>query len=658
MTTRSVDDRSVATLRRLSLDQIQTARSGHIGIALGAAPIMHTLYTRFLTVDPAAPDWIGRDRFVLSAGHGSALLYAALHLGGFLDADDLRGFRQWDSRTPGHPESHRTPGVDATTGPLGQGISNAVGMAIAETMAGARLRDAEGPLVAHRTFALVSDGDLMEGVTLEATAFAGLHRLGSLIAYYDDNDVVIDSAAGEVHSADAACAALAGHGWDVSDPVDGEDVEAIDAATRAALAEGDRPSLIRVRTAIGHGLDAAGTSAAHSGPVSDDQAERLRAALDVGDPFEVPEDVRALWAGVGERGRAARLAAERRLDQSPDARARLTAWRSASAVTGGELVAAGRLGAEESGRSAGGKVLAALTARRPELVGGAADLVAATLTALDDDRYRPEARAGRIIRFGVREHAMGAIANGIALHGALRPFVSTFLVFASYEANAIRMAALQGLPVIQVLTHDSITVGEDGPTHQPIEMLAMLRAIPGLLVLRPGDPAEVAAAWAMALARTEGPTALVLSRIALAPIDRSRSVGDTERGGYLLDGSLGGADVQLVASGSEVGLAVAASALLAERGVVASVASIPSHELFLAQDAAYRDAVLDPETPRLVIEAGATLPLWRLAGRHGDVHGLDAFGASAPPAELLRRLGFTPERIADHAQELVAARAI
>lgn len=657
------DARSIATLRGLSLDQIQAAKSGHLGLPLGAAPILHTLFSRFLVSDPAQPEWINRDRFVLSAGHGSALLYAVLHLAGYqISIDDLKAFRQWGSITPGHPESGLTPGVDATTGPLGQGIANAVGMAISETMAAARLNTDAGAIIDHHTYVLVSDGDMMEGVALEATALAGLLRLGKLIAFYDDNDVVIDSPASVTHNADAACASLNAHGWDVSAPIDGNDVEGIAAATRRAIDNTSQPSLVRVKTKIGYGSTFAGSSKIHGGAVEEVEARNIKRSLGEGfaEPFAVPADVRSAWASFGSRGAAARAAWTETLATAaavrPEIVADLNRWMSRELVAEEQvrsLVQA--LDEPEAMRFAGGRILNALATSRTELVGGAADLAVVTLaymTAGGD--YAADNRSGRNIHFGVREHAMGAIANGIALHGIFRPFSSTFLVFASYQANALRMAALQRLPVIHVFSHDSITVGEDGPTHQPIEMLSTLRATPNTLVLRPADGDEAISCWVMALNNYAGPSAIVLSRLPLPRLDRSASVGDAMRGGYIVHPAQRGAapSVAIVASGSEVSLAVKAAAVLADRGIVAQVVSMPSQEMFYQQDASYRDGILPPDLPRLVVEAGHPQSLWQLVEGNGEVYGVSRFGASAPPAVMLREFGFTPDQVANAAERV------
>ena len=642
-----IEQRSIRTIRALALDQVQAARSGHVGFPLGAAPLIHTVYAHYLRSDPTAPEWLNRDRFVLSAGHGSAMLYATLHLAGYaVSTDDLRAFRQWGSITPGHPEHGPTPGVDATTGPLGQGIANAVGMAIAERMTGARLTAADGPLLDHRTFVLASDGDFMEGIALEAVAFAGLHRLGKLVVLYDDNDIVIDGRASHVHDAAAVARAAEAHGWHTVEVADGDDLPALRAALDAAVAETERPSLVRVRTVIGRTSPLADDPRAHSGALSeaDDAATRAALGPDHAEPFHVPEDVAAWWGRFAERGGDARAEWLRRMAADDPAIATFHEWVAGGADPGIDVREFE--GATEAARMTSGKVMARLAETMPTLVGGAADLVAATMADLPNGgTFSPDEPAGRNISFGVREHAMGAIVNGIALHGVLRPFASTFLVFTTYQANALRMAALQELPVIHVLSHDSITVGEDGPTHQPVEMLSTLRATPNTVVLRPGDAREAAECWQDALARTDGPSILVLSRSPLEPADRSDSWGETRKGAYIVSGTTT-ADLVLVASGSELAPAHSAAELLRAEGLRVRVVSAPSHELFFAQPDEYRDTVLPPETPRLVIEASHPLSLWRLAGPLGDVVGVDRFGASAPPERMLAEYGFTPDQIA------------
>ncbi|MCW5951973.1 MAG: transketolase [Propionibacteriaceae bacterium] len=659
---READLRSISTLRSLSVDQVQAAGIGHIGLPLAAAPVLHTLYSKFLVSDPREPNWVNRDRFVMSAGHGSALVYAVLHLAGYdLTLTDLKEFRRWGSRTPGHPERDVTPGVDASTGPLGQGIANAVGMAIAETMAAARLNTPQAQVIDHRTWALVSDGDLMEGVALESIALAGVLKLGKLTAYYDDNDIVIDGRASTTHDADAVCAAVAAYGWHVSEPIDAEDLEGLESATRAALAD-DRPSLIRVRSIIGIGSRLADTSAIHSGAVPADEADHIKRGLGEGfeAPFFVPGDVTRSWESFADRGGAARAAwldaVARLADDAPekaDALARWSGGRQRVDVRDLGLAVPDR---PQAIRQTSGTVLAAVAGALDNLVGGSADLASATMTVIPGGgTYSPANRAGRNIAYGIREHAMGAISNGIAQHGLFRPFASTFMVFASYEANALRMAALQNLPVLQVLSHDSIAVGEDGPTHQPIEQLAMLRAIPNMLVLRPADAEETVECWQAALDRCDGPSTLLVSRGPVPELDHTRQLGSIGRGGYVLEPAVN-PDIVLVASGTEVSLAVEASRLLGARGVAAQVVSVPCQEVFLQQDPGYRDSILPPESPRLVVEAAHPLSGYMLAGPLGAVHGVDRFGASAAPGVILEEYGFTPSAIADAAMTLVAGR--
>ncbi|MFT4285829.1 MAG: transketolase C-terminal domain-containing protein, partial [Protaetiibacter sp.] len=504
----------------------------------------------------------------------------------------------------------------------------------------------------------VGDGDLMEGVALEATALAGRLGLGKLIVYYDDNDVVIDGRASVTHSADGVCASLAAYGWQVSEPVDGNDLDALEAATDAALADTARPSLIRVRTRIGFGSTLEDDPVIHSGAVSDEEVAFIKAGLgvDLMPGFEVPADVRASWKRFAVRGAGARAAWNEEIEtygrRHPVGAGQLRRWTGTPEPLDVAALVTERPTAPEPVRASSGAVLNALAGTADNLVGGAADLAHATFAHLTDGgTYGVDDRGARNIAYGIREHAMGAISNGIALHGLFRPFASTFMVFAGYEANALRMAALQELPVIHVLSHDSITVGEDGPTHQPIETFSLLRATPNTLVLRPADFEETVAAWQLALDNLHGPTVLAVARTAVPQLDHSRQLGSAARGGYVLAPAAdsAGPDVVIAASGLEVGLAVDAAALLRERGVDAAVVSLPSHELFLAQDSDYRDAVLPPDVPRLIVEASHPLSLWRLAGPLGAVYGIDRFGASAPPAVLLEQYGFTPEAIADAA---------
>ena len=658
--------RAINTIRTLAMDAVQAANSGHPGAPMGAAPLAYALWTRFLRHNPADPAWPDRDRFVLSAGHASMLLYALLHLTGYdLPLDELRRFRQWGSRTPGHPERGLTPGVEATTGPLGSGVANAVGMAIAERMLAARFNRPGHAVVDHRTWALVSDGDLMEGVAAEAVSLAGALGLGKLTLLYDDNGITIDGGTGLAFAEDVgerfrAC------GWHVQ-RIDGHDLDAIDAAIRAALAEEARPSLIAAATEIAHGSpNKAGTSAAHGAALGAEEVRLTKEALGwpVEPAFHVPDDALAEFRVALEEGAARQDDWHARLDdwarEHPDAAAE---WRrvTAGALPDGWEAAIPTFSPEETPalatRQASGKVLNALAAALPELVGGSADLASSTNTYLaglgDFGRDSPE---GRNLRFGVREHAMGGVLNGIALHGGLVPFGGTFLVFSDWMRGAMRLGAIMGCRAVYVFTHDSIGVGEDGPTHQPIEHLMALRTIPGLTLIRPADANETAAAWRVALER-DGPTALALTRQSTPVIEKAACAREgAARGAYVLDGDPARTpDAILIATGSEVALARAAAVMLAGRGLAVRVVSMPSWELFAEQSPAYRDEVLPPGVAaRLVVEAGASLGWERYAGDRGEIMGIDRFGASAPGGEMMARFGFTAEAVAERAAALVA----
>ncbi len=654
---------AVNTIRTLSIDAVQRANSGHPGLPMGAAPMAYALWQRHLIVDPQAPQWPDRDRFVLSAGHGSMLVYSLLHLAGFdLSLDDLRAFRQWGSKTPGHPERHETPGVECTTGPLGQGHANAVGMAIAERFLAHMFNRPGHTIVDHHTYALVSDGDVVEGVAQEAASLAGHLKLGKLICLYDDNQITLDGPASLAMSEDVG-ARYAAMGWQVLRVEDGDrDVDAIDRAIGEAKADPERPTLIVVRTTIGFGSPKkAGTSSAHGSPLGKDELAATKRALGW-DPelhFHVPEPVRAHCGEIATRGAAAHAAW----------RARLAAWRSAHPELGamwdqawaGELPAGWadamptwNPGEQVATRIASGKCMVALAGKVPWLFGGDADLGGSTKTIVPGGDFGPSG-AGRNLRFGVREHAMGAICNGLAYHGAVRPFAATFFVFSDYMRPSVRLAALNHLPVTYVWTHDSIGLGEDGPTHQPVEHLMSLRAMPNLWVVRPCDAHETRAAWALALGRTDGPVALVLSRQDLpvvAPAD-----APVARGAYVLKDADGGrADVALVATGSEVTLALAAQDKLAGEGIAARVVSMPCWERFFQQDAAYRESVLPAALrARVAIEAGVSFGWGDVVGTTGTVVGLDRYGASAPAEVLLAELGFTVDAVVAAAKESIAA---
>jgi transketolase len=666
--TQSLEQLSINTIRTLAIDAVQKANSGHPGLPLGAAPMAYALWQRHLRHNPRNPHWPDRDRFVLSAGHGSMLLYCLLYLTGYdLGLDDLKAFRQWGSRTPGHPEVHLTPGVEATTGPLGQGAGNAVGMAIAERVLAYRFNRPGHTIVDHRTYAIVGDGDLMEGVSCEASSLAGHLQLGKLIFLYDSNGVSLDGPTSLAFSREDVGARYAAYGWQVLHVEHGDtDVAAIDSALGAAEADTTRPSIIVVRTTIGYGSPhKQGTSEAHGNPLGVEEVKLTKQALGF-DPersFAVPEAALAHFREAVDRGREAEQAWSRRFDAYAAAQPELAAaFRRALA---GELPEGWdrdlpTFGANDAQatRQASGKALNALAKRVPEIIGGDADLSVSTSTALKDaGSFDAQTGAGRNLHFGVREHAMGAIANGIAYHHGLRPFVATFFCFSDYMRPSVRLAALNGLPVVFVWTHDSIALGEDGPTHQPVEHLMSLRAMPNLAVVRPADANETVRAWRWALTQRTRPVALVLGRQKLPILDRTglRADADVARGAYVLADVDGGApDAILIATGSEVSLALAARAQLARDGIRARVVSMPCWEAFTEQDAAYRDAVLPSSVvARVSIEAGVTFGWERWIGERGIAIGVDRYGASAPGEVVLAELGFTPERVAGAARDLI-----
>jgi len=648
---------AINTLRTLSIDGVQKANSGHPGLPMGAAPMAYALWQRHLRFDPKDPSWMDRDRFVLSAGHGSMLLYSLLHLYGYdVSMDDLKSFRQWGSRTPGHPEWHLTPGVEATTGPLGQGASNAVGMAIAERFLGHLFNRPGHTIVDHHTFALVSDGDVMEGVACEAASLAGHLGLGKLIYLYDANEVTLDGPLSLVMSEEVG-ARYAACGWQVLHVGDGDrDVAALDRAIAEAKADPARPSIIVVRTTIGFGSPKkAGTSAAHGSPLGPDEVAATKRALgwDPEAKFLVPDAARTHAAEAGARGAAAHA----------EWRGRLEAWRAAhpelgaawDACLAGELPAGWDAGLPSwkdgdklATRSASGKIMQKLAAAIPWLLGGDADLGGSTKTIVAGGDFESDKVDGRNLRFGIREHAMGAICNGLAYHGGVRPYASTFFVFSDYMRPSVRLAALNRQPVVYVWTHDSIGLGEDGPTHQPVEHLMSLRAMPHLWVVRPADGNETAAAWKLALARAGsgdvGPVALVLSRQDLPVVTPADA--PVERGAYVLADADGALDAIVIATGSEVATALEARRRLAADGVGVRVVSMPCWELFAAQDAAYRESVLPAAvTARVAVEAGVTFGWGEHVGPRGAVVGLDRFGASAPGDVLLAELGVSVDAV-------------
>jgi transketolase len=663
-----LDPLCIDTLRTLSIDAVERANSGHPGLPLGAAPMAYTLWQGHLKFDPADPRWPDRDRFILSAGHGSMLIYSLLHLYGFdLPLKELENFRQWGSRTPGHPEFGMTPGVEATTGPLGQGTANAVGLAMAERFLAARFNRPGFELVDHHTYALVSDGDLMEGLSHEAASLAGHLGLGKLVYLYDANDVSLDGPCSLAFSEDVAKRYEA-CGWHVQLVRDGDhDVVALDRAMRAAKSEVTRPSLILVKTTIGFGSPKkAGTAAAHGSPLGKDEVAATKKALGWTAPgdFHVPSEARAHFQTAAARGAAAHARWNELFAAYAEAHPELAAeWRRAQA---GELPAGWDAAAPKfdpaskvATRSAGGKALNAFAARIPTLFGGDADLGGSTKTVLEKEgSFEGRGGTGRNVHYGVREHAMGAIANGIAYHGGARTFTATFFAFADYMRPAVRLAAMNHLPVTFVFTHDSIGLGEDGPTHQPIEHLAALRAMPNLLVLRPADATETVEAWKLALSASKRPTALVLSRQDLPVLERTKfpAADLVKKGAYVLADPPAGETPRalLIATGSEVHLALAVQKELATQRIPTRVVSMPSWELFEEQSESYRASVLPPEVgARVSIEAGATFGWSRWVGERGLAIGLDRFGASAPAPVLFEKLGLSVERIVRAVKGLV-----
>jgi transketolase len=655
-------------LRVLAMDAVQQANSGHPGMPMGMADIAEVLWKDFLSHNPANPAWPNRDRFVLSNGHGSMLLYALLHLTGYpLGIEDLRRFRQMGSPTPGHPERDPARGVETTTGPLGQGLANAVGMALAEKLLAVEFNRPGFPVVDHHTYVFLGDGCMMEGVSHEACSLAGTLQLGKLICLYDDNGISID---GEVEGwfRDDTPARFRAYGWQVIPDVDGHDPQAVRAALLAARQNSAQPTLICCRTVIGYGApNLQGTEATHGAPLGAEEVAAARRTLGwSAPPFVVPEPVRAAWDARAEG--AAREQAWRELlggfaAKHPElARELERRWRGDlpanwSATAAAALAKLAGDGAAKATRKASLDALNALAPAVPELLGGSADLTGSNLTKhAASVPVRADAPAGNYVYYGVREFGMAAVMNGVALHGGFIPYGGTFLVFSDYARNALRMAALMKVGTILVFTHDSIGLGEDGPTHQPVEHLASLQLIPNMRVWRPCDGTETAAAWCDAIERRDGPTSLVLSRQNLPLQERSAAqLALIRRGGYVLKGE-GAADIILMASGSEVSLAVAAAAELAARGKCARVVSMPCTQLFAAQDAAYRESVLPAAIPRrLAIEAGVP-DLWhRHTGTAGRVLGIGRFGESAPAKELFAHYGFTVENVVKTALELLSA---
>ena len=663
----TIEQLAIDTIKVLAMDAVQEANSGHPGTPMALAPAGYVLWTRHLRHNPRDPGWIDRDRFVLSAGHASMLIYSLLYLTGYdLSLDDIRRFRQWGSRTPGHPEYGHTPGVETTTGPLGQGVANTVGMALAERWLAHRYNRPGHEIVNHRTWAICSDGDLMEGISHEAAEIAGHQKLGKLTWIFDDNRITIEGAT-DLATATDQRRRFEGYGWHTLTVQDGTDLEAIDAALEAAKAETERPTLIVLTTTIAEGSpNMAGTAATHGAPLGAPEIEATRRNIGYPslEPFHVEPAAVEHW----------RRSAGTWADAQEEWERRLEAYRAACPVLAAdfEAAAAGKLPADwentlpdltnappTATRNHSGKVLQGAAAAIPNLLGGSADLGGSNKTDIagggDLAANNP---GGRIIHFGVREHAMGALMNGMALHGGVHPFGGTFLIFSDYMRPAIRLAALMGLPVIYVFTHDSIGLGEDGPTHQPVEQLAALRAIPGLLDLRPGDGPETVEAGRAALRYREGPSFLSLTRQTVPAIGRgpgNPSAHGLHRGGYVLRESPGDSmDAVIIASGSEVGVALAARKGLAEEGIGARVVSMPSWRLFAAQPPDYHGQVLPPDVLKVSVEAGSTMGWERWVGSDGISIGVDRFGASAPWQEVYTQYGITAEAVRNTVREALA----
>ncbi len=666
---------SIDTIRGLAMDSVQQADSGHPGTAMALAPLAYTLFKHFLRVNPTDTAWPDRDRFVLSAGHACILQYSLLHLTGYeVGLEDLKQFRRWGSLTPGHPERGHTPGIEVTTGPLGQGLGNAVGMAMAERFLAERYNRPGSEIVDHHTYVICSDGDMMEGVSQEAASIAGHFGLGKLVVCYDDNHITIDGTTSISFDGENHPARFEADGWHVQRVEDSEDLDALEAALTAARAETERPSFIAIRSHIAYPAPkAVDTSKSHGAPLGEEEIRATKEVMgfDPDRTFWVDPSVyehmdlraggaqaQSVWGERFETWRAAlpELAA----DWDRAWSGKLTdGWR--------EALPSFQAGQEIATRSAGQKVMGAFAAHAPTMMGGAADLVESTKTVFEGAGEFSKVHAGRNVPFGIREHGMGAIVNGAAAHGGIvKPYGSTFLIFSDYMRPSVRLSALMGLPVVWVWTHDSVALGQDGPTHQPVEHYAALRVIPNLWVIRPADANETAEAWRVALEREDGPVALLLSRQNVPTLDRSDGLGaasELERGGYALwdssgtatgEGAASDPDLILISTGTEVAVTLQAARQLADQGTAVRVVSMPCIELFEAQSQEYRDQVLPPAvSARLAVEPGATMSWWKWVGSGGDVIGLDRFGASAPGSRVLEELGFTSEHIATRARALL-----
>ncbi|MEH7120141.1 transketolase [Neobacillus vireti] len=653
--TQNIDNLAVTTIRTLSIDAVNAANSGHPGLPMGAAPMAYALWANHLNHNPKNPHWFNRDRFVLSAGHGSSLLYSMLHVFGYdVSMDDLKNFRKLNSKTPGHPEFGHTPGVEATTGPLGQGIANAVGMAMAEAHLAAKFNKQGFPLVNHYTYALVGDGDLMEGISYEAMSMAGHMKLGKLVVLYDSNDISLDGELNVSFSEDVKKRVESAH-WHYLRVEDGNDIEAITKAIQSAKENTDQPSLIEIRTIIGFGSPkVAGTNKAHGAPLGAEEGKVTKKAYNwlYEEDFYVPDEVKEHIEQLQRKGIETEESWKQLFSsyqkENPELAEQLT-----NAISGKVLIDANDILTFDSGKAvstrvASGDAINHFVKSVPAIFGGSADLSHSTMTEIKGEEiFAVESYGARNVYFGVREHAMGAAANGMAYHGGLKPFVSTFFVFNDYLRPSIRLAALSKLPVIYVFTHDSIAVGEDGPTHEPVEHLAALRAIPGLTVIRPTDANETASAWAYALQQTEGPVALVLSRQNLPVYNETKAnLENVSKGAYVLTETNSNPNVILMATGSEVSLAVNAKTELEKEDISVRIVAMPSWELFNKQSSDYREAVLPSSvTKRVAIEMGIRLGWERYVGFEGKVLSIESFGASGDGASVMKHFGFTTENV-------------
>ena len=662
---------SINTVRTLSMDAVQKANSGHPGTPMALAPLAYALFTRHMKYDPSDPHWPDRDRFVLSCGHASMLLYSALYLSGYdLTLDDLKQFRQWESRTPGHPEYTHTPGVETTTGPLGEGVGYAIGMAVAEAHLAATFNKGDQRVVDHYTWFICSDGDLMEGVSHEAASFAGHFKLGKLIGFYDDNRITIDGSTDLTYTDDAALR-FKGYGWQVLHIEDVNDLDAIDQAIADAKADTERPTMVITRTHIGYGSPKKQDSAAaHGEPLGAEEIVATKQALGWPKPnasFFVPDEALANWRQAKEKGAAAHAAWQRNMDAytmaNPALAKELRRRVAGELPAGWEKVVPSftKENGSVASRAASNVVLNALVPILPELMGGSADLTPSNGTAVKTWRnFAPGDYAARYVHFGIREHGMGSIMNGMALHKGVLPFGGTFLIFSDYMRPAIRLASIMKQHVIYIYTHDSIGLGEDGPTHQPVEQLSALRAIPGLAVIRPADATETAESWKVAVAHANGPVCLVLTRQKLGYIDRKEyaSAEGVAKGAYVLADATGGEpQVVLLSSGSEVALIVSAREKLQASGVRTRIVSMPSHELFAEQSKEYQDSVLPPDVPRVSIEAAHRMSWYRWVGSNGVVLGIDRYGASAPFETIYTELGLTVDKVVAAANSVMHVHA-